>query len=126
MLHRSSQCLSKAKIKAQKQEYSALNPHQQPVAGGANAQITPNIPDSFGFDKTSNVELGLKTLWADGKVLLNVALYQIDWEKYSASLYVRNVTDETAWLSMFYNFQQENRVTVNQPRSFGINFEVRF
>lgn len=242
-------------------------------AGGVNAQITPNIPDSFEYDQTSNLELGLKSLLADGRVLLNVALYQIDWdhiqmkaaftsqfnglvnctertdpvrsegleidtqfaitdnlvaginytqmdstwqvdaddcvtqavldelsdpfgyekgdsligvpdysgsafmvydwiigqsgaafvradvqfqgtvqvneprpernienpsylfghirfgidwEKYSASLYVRNVTDETAWLSMFNNFQQENRVTVNQPRTFGVNFEMRF
>jgi len=242
-------------------------------AGGVNAQITPNIPDSFAFDQTSNIELGVKSMFADGRVLLNVALYQIDWdhiqmkasftsqfnglvncteesdpvqsqgleidaqfaftdnlvgginytkmdstwqvdadscvtqavldelsdpfgsekgdsligvpdysgsaflqydwmlgqngaafvrgdvqfqgtvqvnepranrnienpsymfghlkfgidwERYSAALYVRNVTDETAWLSMFNNFQQENRVTVNQPRTFGLTFEMRF
>lgn len=242
-------------------------------AGGVNAQITPDIPDSFQYDKTSNIELGVKSMFADGRVILNMALYQIDWdniqmkaaftsqfnglvncteksdpvrsegveidaqfaitdnlvagvnytqmdstwqvdaddclaqevldqlsdplgyqkgdsligvpdysgsafmaydftlgrdamayvradiqfqgtvkvneprpernienpsylfghlkfgidwEKYSAALYVRNVTDETAWLSMFNNFQQENRVTVNQPRTVGLNFEVRF
>jgi iron complex outermembrane receptor protein len=242
-------------------------------AGGVNAQITPNIPDSFGFDSTSNVELGFKSFFMDSRMILNVALYQIDWdhsqmsasftsqfnglvncdqekdairsegieldwqfaitenvvtginytkmdstwqvdaddcvsqevldelsdpfgavagdsltgvpdysgsaflqwdwvmgrgtgayiradvqfqgevsvnqsraernipspayvfghikygmdwERFSAALYVRNVTNETAWLSMFNNFQQENRVTVNQPRTIGLNLEMRF
>ena len=242
-------------------------------AGGVNAQITPNIPDSFDFDETSNIEWGLKSLLADGRVIVNIALYQIDWkqiqmnasftsqfnglvncdqqsdpvqsrgieidtqfaitdsliaginyskldatwqvdadscvsqevldelsdpfgslagdsltgvpdysgsafmqydwnmniaegayfradiqfqgevsvneprpernivnpsyvfghikfgmdwERFSATLYVRNVTDETAWLSLFNNFQQENRVTVNQPRTIGASFEMRF
>ncbi len=241
-------------------------------AGGVNAQITPTIPDSFESDQTQNIEVGLKSLWADGRFLLNLAAYQIqwdnvqmkaaftsqfnglvncteqndaiesngievdmqyaftdnltaglnftqmdstwqvdadacvspdivaqlsdplgamagdklvgvpdfsgsafaqydwalgsgaayvradvqfqgevdvneprpernipnpsyvfgnlkfgiDWERYSAALYVRNVTDETAWLSLFNNFQQENRVTVNQPRTIGVNFQMLF
>jgi outer membrane receptor protein involved in Fe transport len=242
-------------------------------AGGVNAQITPNIPDSFGYDSTSNIEWGLKSLFMDGRMILNLALYQIDWdhnqmsasftsqfnglvncdqekdaiqsqgieidwqfaitenvvtgvnytkmestwqvdaddcvsqevldeladpfgseagdsltgvpdysgsaflqwdwvlgsgtasyvradvqfqgevdvnqsraernipspayvfgnikygmdwERFSAAVYVRNVTNENAWLSMFNNFQQENRVTVNQPRTIGLTLEMRF
>jgi len=241
-------------------------------AGGVNAQITPTIPESFESDQTSNIELGFKSLWMDGRLLINAALYQItwdnvqmkaaftsqfnglvncteesdpiesngfevdvqyafnenlkaginytkldatwqvdadscvsadvlaqlsdplgaesgdklvgvpdfsgsaflqydwelgngsafvradvqfqgevdvneprasrnianpsytfghikagyEWDNYAISIYAKNVTDEDAWLSLFNNFQQENRVTVNQPRTFGANFEIRF
>jgi outer membrane receptor protein involved in Fe transport len=45
---------------------------------------------------------------------------------YELALYVKNVTDEVAYLSMFNNFQQENRVTPSQPRTVGLTFDAKF
>lgn len=42
------------------------------------------------------------------------------------ALYVKNVTDETAQLSFFNTFQQENRVTPSQPRTVGVTLDWRF
>ncbi len=46
--------------------------------------------------------------------------------KYDVALYVKNVTDEVAYLSFFNTFQQENRVTPSQPRSIGVTIDARF
>ena len=46
--------------------------------------------------------------------------------KYDVALYAKNVTNEVAYLSFFNTFQQENRVTPSQPRTFGVTFDLRF
>ena len=50
----------------------------------------------------------------------------IESERWGASLYIRNVTDELAHLSLFNNFQQENRVTASRPRTVGVTLDWRF
>ena len=45
----------------------------------------------------------------------------IETDAWSASLYVDNVTDENGELFFNNRFAQQ-RLTVNQPRSFGFNF----
>ena len=49
-------------------------------AGGVNARIVPNIPDSFASDTTQNLEIGAKTTWLDDRLIVNLAAYQTDWD----------------------------------------------
>lgn len=49
----------------------------------------------------------------------------IDQERWAVTLYVNNVGDERAEISQnFYTW--DNRVTTNRPRSYGVNFRMRF
>lgn len=49
--------------------------------GGANVPnaLDPAVPDRYRPDSLWNYELGAKTTWLDGKLILNAALYYIDW-----------------------------------------------
>lgn len=48
--------------------------------GGVNARLfTPTIPISYASDSVENYEIGAKTMWAEGRVIANAALYHIDW-----------------------------------------------
>ena len=48
-------------------------------AGGFNP-ASPVGSESYGEEHTWNIEGGLKTLWADGRVSTNVAVFYIDWD----------------------------------------------
>lgn len=51
--------------------------------GGTNAVIIPGdvvLPSSFDSDELMSYELGAKTSWLDGSLILNGAIYHIDWE----------------------------------------------
>lgn len=48
-------------------------------AGGFNP-ASPTGSESYGEEHTWNVEGGLKTLWANGRVSTNVAVFFIDWD----------------------------------------------
>jgi len=39
----------------------------------------PNIPDQFDSDEVTNLELGMHSAWQDGRLILNGAIYYIDW-----------------------------------------------
>ena len=52
--------------------------------GGFNTSIPPaNLPAgvslAFGEEKLSNYEAGFKSVWLDGKLLINAAVYHMDW-----------------------------------------------
>ena len=50
--------------------------------GGLNAASLPfiaGVPRNYSPDSLWNYEVGLKTSFADNKVLLNVSIFQIDW-----------------------------------------------
>lgn len=50
-------------------------------APGTNIQGTfDGVPSSYGSDSTLNYEIGAKTSWMDGRLVLNGSLYFIDWE----------------------------------------------
>ncbi len=51
--------------------------------------------------------------------------FGVESEKWGAALFVRNVTDKAADLTIFNNFQSVNRVTVNQPRTIGLTVDLR-
>lgn len=50
--------------------------------GGTNSTGFGNaiiIPEEFEPDSVDNFELGAKTTWLDGRLVLNAAVYRIDW-----------------------------------------------
>jgi iron complex outermembrane receptor protein len=47
--------------------------------GGPNT-IALNLPPSVDSDELTNYELGLKSIFADGRVLVNAAVFYMDWE----------------------------------------------
>jgi len=55
-------------------------------AGGGNRNRVPEnltvLPLAYEPDKLKNFEIGAKTLWADGKILLNATLFFGQWEDY--------------------------------------------
>lgn len=49
-------------------------------SGGFNvALLDPSLPDEYDPDSTWNYEIGAKTVWNDGRLVLNAALYYIEW-----------------------------------------------
>jgi len=54
-------------------------------AGGFNP-ASPAGSESYGEESTWNVEGGLKTLWADGRVSANAAVFHIDWDDLQLNL----------------------------------------
>jgi iron complex outermembrane recepter protein len=47
--------------------------------GGPNV-ILPGVPPSVDADKLTNYEAGIKTEFADGKALVNIAAFYVDWK----------------------------------------------
>lgn len=47
--------------------------------GGPNT-IVANMPPSVDADELTNYELGLKTIFMDGRALVNAAVFYIDWQ----------------------------------------------
>ncbi|WP_394705874.1 TonB-dependent siderophore receptor [uncultured Hyphomonas sp.] len=47
-------------------------------AGGTNASVAVEVPPQYEPDETSNYEIGTKTQWFDGRLLLNLTAYRID------------------------------------------------
>jgi iron complex outermembrane recepter protein len=54
-------------------------------AGGFNP-ASPAGSESYGEEKTWNIEGGVKTLWADGRVSANAAVFHIDWDDLQLNL----------------------------------------
>jgi iron complex outermembrane recepter protein len=73
-------------------------------AGGFNA-ASPAGSESYGEESTWNIEGGVKTLWADGRVSANAAVFHIDWDDLQlnipnpavpAQFYIANVGGATS------------------------------
>jgi iron complex outermembrane receptor protein len=73
-------------------------------AGGFNS-ASPVGSEAYGVERTWNVEGGLKTMWAGGRVTANVAVFRIDWDDLQVDLpdpavpaqfYVANVGGATS------------------------------
>ena len=54
-------------------------------AGGFNAASPPGT-EMYGEEHTWNFEGGLKTMWANGRVAANAAVFHIDWEDMQLNL----------------------------------------
>ncbi len=55
--------------------------------GGTNrSRGDPFFPNTYFADKMTNWETGLKSMFADGAVRLNVTAFYMDWEDYQLEL----------------------------------------
>jgi iron complex outermembrane receptor protein len=54
-------------------------------AGGFNPASPPGS-ESYGEEKTWNIEGGVKTLWVDGRLSANAAVFHIDWDDLQLNL----------------------------------------
>jgi iron complex outermembrane receptor protein len=55
--------------------------------GGTNrGRGDPILPHVFDADKLQNTEVGLKSIWADGRVRVNLTWYDMQWEDYQLSV----------------------------------------
>ena len=54
-------------------------------AGGFNS-ASPVGSEAYGDEQTWNVEGGLKTMWAGGRVTANLAVFRIDWDDLQLNL----------------------------------------
>ena len=54
-------------------------------AGGFNA-ASPVGSEAYGDEQTWNVEGGVKTTWAGGRVTANAAVFRIDWDDLQVNL----------------------------------------
>jgi iron complex outermembrane receptor protein len=73
-------------------------------AGGFNPASPPGA-EAYGEELTTNIEGGVKTLWVDGRVSLNAAVFSIDWDDLQlnipdpavpAQFYIANVGGATS------------------------------
>ena len=56
--------------------------------GFSNPNVThPEVPQFVEADYTKSYEVGWKATLADGRMLLNVAVYLIDWDNFQTTLY---------------------------------------
>jgi iron complex outermembrane receptor protein len=58
--------------------------------GGPNLAL-PGVPTSVDASKLTNYEVGLKTLFADRRVMIDVAAYDIEWSKIQISAVANGV-----------------------------------
>lgn len=63
---------------------NAIAPCQDPLPPGQNVCALPNEL-LIKPDMTTNHEVGLKTAWLDGRLIVNGALYMIDWKDVQVS-----------------------------------------
>ncbi len=71
------------------------------------------------------------TFWVDENLpnpsyVLANANAVLDYGKFSVGVFVRNIADEEAHLSLFQGFQSDNRVTPSSPRTIGASFTLNF
>lgn len=81
-------------------------------AGGFNA-ASPAGSDAYGEEHTWNLEGGVKTMWAGGRVTANVAAFRIDWDDLQLNL------PDPAVPAQFYI------ANVGGATSKGVEFDLR-
>ncbi|MGC4028983.1 MAG: TonB-dependent receptor [Steroidobacteraceae bacterium] len=94
-----------------------------PVASG-NVQAYLRGDLQFSSGAPTNSFSPVRNRASESYVFGNLKL-GLENEKWGVALFVKNVTDKAADLTIFNNFQSVNRVTVNQPRTIGVTVDLR-
>lgn len=98
--------------------------------GGTNrGRGNPILPVVFDADKLNNTELGIKTLWANGRVRVNLTWYDMEWEDFQMSVVDPSFLDGEVWQTVIANvgnaavtgLQGELDIAVTEGLSFGLN-----
>jgi outer membrane receptor protein involved in Fe transport len=98
--------------------------------GGTNrGRGNPILPVVFDADKLNNTELGIKTLWANGRVRVNVTYYDMEWDDFQLSVVDPSYLDGEVWQTVIANvgnaavtgIQGELDVAVTEGLNFGLN-----
>ncbi len=50
------------------------------VGGTNRGRGVPTLPEDYEQDLVENMELGIKSTWADGKLQVNATIYDMDWK----------------------------------------------
>ena len=98
--------------------------------GGTNrGRGNPILPLVYDADKLKNTELGIKTMWAGGRVRANLVYYDMEWEEFQLSVVDPSFLNGEVWQTVIANvgnaavegFQLELDVAVNEYMNFGAN-----
>jgi len=98
--------------------------------GGTNrGRGNPILPLVYDPDKLKNTELGVKTMWADGRVRANLVYYDMEWDEFQLSVVDPSFLNGEVWQSVIANVgdasvtgvQLELDVAVNEYMNVGLN-----
>ena len=99
--------------------------------GGTNrGRGNPILPKVFDADKLKNTEIGIKTLWANGRVRANLTWYDMKWEDFQLNVVDPSFLDGEVWQTVVANVgnakvtgvQGELDIAVTKGLNFGLNF----
>ncbi len=98
--------------------------------GGTNrGRGNPILPLVYDPDKLKNTELGIKTMWADGRVRANLVYYDMEWDQFQLSVVDPSFLNGDVWQSVIANVgdaavtgvQLELDIAVNEYMNVGVN-----
>lgn len=72
--------------------------------GGTNrGRGDPILPHIFKADKLANAEIGMKSVWAEGRVRFNLTYYDMQWEDYQLAVLDPSYYDGEPWQQVVAN-----------------------
>ncbi len=98
--------------------------------GGTNrGRGNPILPLVYDADKLKNTEIGVKTMWADGRVRANLVYYDMEWDQFQMSVVDPSFLLGEVWQTVIANvgdaevsgFQVELDIAVNEYMNVGVN-----
>lgn len=90
--------------------------------GGPNT-IVANMPPSVDADELTNYELGLKTIFMDGRALVNAAVFYIDWQDIQQARSFAGVSGlDNAGDAESQGIEFESLFSVTEGLQLGFNF----
>jgi iron complex outermembrane receptor protein len=90
--------------------------------GGPNT-VVANMPPSVDADELTNYELGLKTIFMDGRALVNAAVFYIDWKDIQQTRSFAGVSGlDNAGDAESQGIEFESLFSVTEGLQLGFNF----
>jgi outer membrane receptor protein involved in Fe transport len=98
--------------------------------GGTNrGRGNPILPVVFDADKLNNTEIGIKTMWANGRVRANLTWYDMEWEDFQMSVVDPSFLVGEVWQTVIANvgnasvtgLQTELDIAITEGLNFGMN-----